>query len=315
MPLIATFDGGGSKTDCLLADADGRVLGRGAAGAASLMHRGEGAVSQALRDAAIAATEAAGLDWDTARRDVAAVCAGMAGAGRERTAAIFQQLLRADFPSAAIRVVVDARIALEGALDGAPGIIVISGTGSIAFGRDAAGREVRVGGWGPDASDEGSGTAIGRAAVAVVFEAFDGRLPAAAVERLRRAILRAWELSDEDDLVERMRTWSAAGRRVPFAELLPVVVAAAEDPAAATLLRKAGEDLAALAEATVRQLGLPDAPIATAGGVFAHAPLVRSTFVKVLNRALPDARVQTPQGTPLEGALRLARELLEGTKT
>ncbi len=308
MDLLVGIDGGGSKTDCWLADAQAQALGRGRAGASSLTHvSAEEAARQleaALREAFAAARQ------EYRPEAVAAACGGFAGAGREPAQTRYFELLTRLLSRARLQVVTDVRIGFEGALAGGPGVIVIAGTGSIAYGRNAAGREARAGGYGPELSDEGGGYVLGREAVRRVIEAYDRRRPPT---RLREAILQAWRLEDEERLLDFLIAARQTGEPLHFARLLPALqsAAAARDAAALELFAEAGAQLAALAAAVAGQLGLVAPVVSYAGSVLVQVEAVRAAWSRELTGRLPGARIEPALAPPPAGALRLAQALAE----
>ncbi|HEY8346737.1 MAG TPA: BadF/BadG/BcrA/BcrD ATPase family protein [Symbiobacteriaceae bacterium] len=303
-PLVLGVDAGGTCTRCLVAVADGRVLGKGEAGPANCLAVGTATAAANVMAAAERALAAAGCSMV----DVAAVCVGMAGAGRPEEQAAVKAALSFP-PSARVEVVLDARIALAGALGGSPGAIVIAGTGSIAYGVDARGKICRAGGWGWLLGDEGSAYAIGRAALRAALADRDGTGPRTV---LRERVCAAWGIRDPEEAIPRVYA-DVPGARGKLAALAPLVTAAAEegDRVAGAILQEAGRDLARLAAAVLRRLKLARAPVAPVGGVLTACRPLREAFAVALTDAFPGAQVTEPQGSPVEGALRLARRLLE----
>src|SRR5579862_4644884 len=168
------FDGGGTKTECALADASGRVLARATAGPSNPLRTGYTRAWFALSEAA---------DSVLARHklragDIRGVCAGLGGAGRAATARRVAAFLGRSYPNARVRVTSDLEIAFEAAFGRGEGIVLLAGTGSAAFGRDANGRTARAGGRGPWFSDEGSAFDIGRRAFSAIVLAQEHRGPA-----------------------------------------------------------------------------------------------------------------------------------------
>lgn len=313
MDFLVGIDGGGTKTECLVTALDGAPLGRAVSGASSLMHCSPQEVERHLAEAIHAACQQAGVG----RQDVCrAVCGGFAAAGRNSVRLTLQQMIQNLLPRVPQIVLPDVRIAFEGATAGQPGVVVIAGTGSIAFGRTESGQEKRAGGWGPDISDEGSGYTIGRMATATVLEAFDGRRPPTL---LRDLLLKRWNIQDEDGIIERLRRPSGASgtlRRPLFGELFPCVLEAAEagDAAAQDILRRAGQDLAALAIHVATALSFTERPlICTAGGIFRHSPQVEKEFCRIVAGAMPQATVEPARHSPVDGAILLARTVLSST--
>jgi N-acetylglucosamine kinase-like BadF-type ATPase len=227
-----------------------------------------------------------------------------------------------------IAVVSDLETTLQAAFGDGPGAITIAGTGSIAYGRDAQGRTARAGGWGLAISDEGSGQWIGRTAVAAVLSAHDaGEEPA-----LLAKILSIWNLNSLDELVR----YANASPPPDFASLVPAILEAAENPrpsgawtghpegstppdsgagsvdaVAGTVLRRAGQELAALACSVTRRLfGTTDnVPVAMSGGVFRESERVRQVFYNGVTAEFPKAQVSPDVVDPLAGALALARKM------
>jgi N-acetylglucosamine kinase-like BadF-type ATPase len=235
---------------------------------------------------------------------IIALCAGIAGAARNE---VRQTIARALNKSVAgqVAVVGDMVIAHEAALGGAPGIVVLSGTGSMAYGRHASGRTARAGGWGYAISDEGSGHWIGVQAVSAVTRALDS----GNYTELSDRILTLWQLDSRDELIAHAN----ASPPPKFSALFDVVLSAAEagDSYAHHILVKAGAELARLAEVVFRRLWRSDDVVsfAMAGGIFQHASTVRESFHRELHTFLPQASIFLSTQNPAEGALSLARKL------
>ena len=224
---------------------------------------------------------------------------GAAGAGREPVRAELQAAL-ADPRLPAARVVTDGELALASAFVDEPGILIGAGTGSYALARGADGSLLRVGGWGPVLSDEGSGFWLATRALRRAARELDGRKP---VGRLSAEVLRATGCADLDALV----TWSLTASRPAVAGLAQRVVelAQAGEPAAVDLVDAAVDMLLALARALSRQLGVRPAPVALAGGLLTPSSGVRTALIRRLS-ASDWAHPVEPVVDPVLGALRLA---------
>jgi N-acetylglucosamine kinase-like BadF-type ATPase len=203
-------------------------------------------------------------------------------------------------------------IALNAAFNTGPGVIVIAGTGSIAYGRDAQGNIARAGGWGFAVSDEGSAHWIGRTAITAALRERDsaGTGPQnnpEAASPLLAALVKAWGAASFDDFLR-------AANSIPppdFAALFPAVVAAVQvnDELARHILTQAGRELASLAAIPIQRLQARDTAVrlAIAGGVFRHAPVVREVFYNEVRKLHPLAELNAQIVEPVEGAVRLAR--------
>jgi N-acetylglucosamine kinase-like BadF-type ATPase len=219
--------------------------------------------------------------------------------GPEDKAALLHELLEAE------RLIVthDARIALAGATAGKPGVVVIAGTGSIAFGENAAGETARAGGWGYIFGDEGGGFDIVRQSLRAVLSEHEGWGPRTA---LTPALLEATGAADANETLHRLYTPDWPRARV--ASLAPLVdgIAEAGDPVAVAILNNAAQHLAMLAGSVRRQLWRDDEPsrLSWAGGVFNSAILLER--FRMLGQL--DGRVATsaPEHSPAAGALLIA---------
>ena len=341
--LIAGFDAGQTHTTCRLAEAgSGRVLAEGQGPGVSHLAAPEGPqrFQAALRDslAAALAQLAAGDDHSEhgspsapsssagsgGTMDVASplvegtlAAAAVGASGIEIGTAVQRQGLvlataALGLPPARLWVGGDERTALRGAFPDGPGIVVISGTGTIAVGRDGQGREHRCAGWGWILDGAGSAYDIGRDALALALRMADGRLPKTP---LHRRIWQALELDPEDpEAPQAIKTRVVQPGFVPagLAALAPVVEAlAAEGDAEATgLLHRHAEALVDSVSGVAQALQLQAPPVAALGGAITHLHIFRSLFRGVLLRCHPEARLQAPAGDAASGALAIARELL-----
>ena len=226
---------------------------------------------------------------------------GAAGAGREPERDELRKALRAENLAPKVVVATDIEISLAAAFDDGPGIVVSAGTGSVAVGRDRSGAQHRIGGYGWQMGDEGSGYAIGRAALGAVSRAVDGRSPRTA---LSDRVLAASHSENFDALVR----WAAGASPAEVAALAPHVldVAAHGDPLAQGIADYAARELTQLAICLLPVMH-SDQPVGVAitGGLLASdGPLRRSVLARL--REEPSL---SPVETPVDavaGALRLA---------
>ncbi len=305
MAYYLGIDGGGTKTRCVLAD-ETTVLATAMSGGSNIVRLGEVQAREALHTVVRQVCASAKISPDQIR----AICIGAAGAARSEIAAKIRSILAESVPQIAstnIEVVGDTVIALEAAFGTGPGVIAIAGTGSIVYGRDAAGNTARAGGWGFAISDEGSGHWIGRRAVSAIVSAHDEGLETA----LTAMVLHSWKLTTIDELVQQANSTPPP----EFPRLFPIVLRAADqaDSIARALLADAGAKLANLAAVVIRRLA-PRAPadmlpVAMTGSVFRQSPYVRQVFYNALQASFPGIDVQQDLADPVEGALARARAL------
>lgn len=299
-------DGGGSRTRAVVAGEDLVAKGRGASGPANASTRPLSVVVETILEAVDDATASAAVAAEKAE-GIGVGLAGVESAGLEKP---LVAALEERFGPGRVLVTTDARIALAGASAGepdGPGVVLIAGTGAIAYGRNRLGDEARAGGWGPLLGDEGSGYAIARQGLAAVVRDLDGRGPHTAIRDLLFASERG--IHSLEELLAKI--YRSSGGAVDVAAYFPIVLSAARtgDSEARRILREAGQELALAAVTVIRKLGLEkDAfPVSTVGGVFAAGDLLLAPLLSALREAAPDARVGPPAYPPEIGAVRLAR--------
>lgn len=297
------FDGGGTKTDCVLMDESGKILARAQGGPSNPMRIGFGAALASIRDAAAKAIAEAPPS-DTAQ--IVSVCAGLSGAGHPESAEKMRSLLVAEFPHASIRVCTDLDVVLAAAGEG-PAIVLIAGTGSVAVGRNSANETARAGGYGPQIGDEGNAYDIGRRAVLVSMREFD-RTGENSI--LGQRLLRELHCSDWADV----RTRAQAAADEVFPRLYSVVAALAEneDGCAQGLLRAAAFELTSIAEIVGDRLRLRDAKffLAKTGGMIGRSKFLEEQIDERLRNAFPHAEIGTLGVPPAEVAARMALGLI-----
>jgi glucosamine kinase len=298
--IVAGVDGGGSRTRAVLAFTDGREITT-VEGPKSAVRPGETA-----RSAEVIASLVEQALSESGHGDarIAVLYAGLAGVGREEERRALQSELESRDVADEIVVDTDAAIALYDAFGEGPGMILIAGTGSIAYARGINGAHARSGGWGPAFGDEGGGSWIGRRALSIVAAAADGREPATA---LTGAILTAAEVNTVEDLIP----WAAAATPAALAELAPAVFTAAAggDIRADALVGLAVEELMLhVRSLAVRVFGdeRADIPLALAGGLLGKGSMLRTRLEQRMKSAVPGAQISRGEVQPVRGAIRAA---------
>ena len=301
---VLGIDAGGTKTMALLADADGRVVGEGRAGGANLQAHGELEVEKVLHHVIDLAVEG--------HPAPAAVCLGLAGVDREGDGEVIRGILRRLGFRAHTLIVNDALIALvagvplrEGSSEVSQGLVLISGTGSIAYGVNQHGLAARAGGWGTSLGDEGSGYWIGRRALKAVARAADGRGP---YTRLTALVLAHFSLSRPEQLVSEIHD-RAQGKRAIASLGATVERARAEGDVVATeIMRKAADELTLAAASVIARLDMrgEQFPILLSGGMIRSAHWLAAEVTTRLAEVAPRSVVSALDGEPALGAVRLA---------
>ena len=296
------FDGGGTKTDCILVDATGAMLARATAGPSNPLRAGYAKAWFTLSDAADMVLERQRINAD----NIHGICAGIGGAGREAVAKRIATFLERGFPNAAVNVTTDLAITLHAAVGDGEGIILVVGTGSGAYGRDAEGKIARAGGRGPWFSDEGSAFDIGRRALAAVVRAEEGRGEKTV---LSEQVLKWLGCNDWNRVLD----WVIKNPDDVFPRIFPLVAALGDkaDPVSCEILSGAAESLGALAGSVLKKLKMADreVPIAKAGGALGRSKFFDAAIDAELQRVAPRGQVVSLQEKPAEAAAQLAIRL------
>jgi N-acetylglucosamine kinase-like BadF-type ATPase len=300
MRYVLGFDGGGTKTDCVLMDKSGAVAARSRSGASNPTSFGVDASVAALWEAASDALRTAG----GSEKNVAYAVAGVSGAGEPTMCRALQTGLQPRLPNATIIITSDLVLSLN-ATGEIPSVVVIAGTGSAVLGKTAPFELARAGGFGPVIGDPGSAYDIGRKAVAMCYQK---HLNSEAFP-LGAKILGAFEC-DFNKFFDRVR----ARPSEVFPNVFPVVAGAAGsgDPAARALLAGAARDLQEQTREVIEKLRLRDANffLAKTGGVFDGSAFLNAQFDRLIWEIAPKARIGPLPRTVAEAAAQLAREAL-----
>jgi N-acetylglucosamine kinase-like BadF-type ATPase len=302
---VLGIDAGGTKTVCYLADAKGTIVGEGRSSGANLHTHGElevekvlhGVIEQALGDRAILPV---------------AVCIGIAGVDRADDYQIIRGIMRRLGFRSRTLVVNDALIALVAGVGDDPGVVIIAGTGSIAYGVSQQGVAARAGGWGYVLGDEGSGFWIGREALLSVVREADGRGPRT---RLTPLVLEHFTLEQASGLVREV--YEPGQHRTSVAALGEVVerARAEGDLVAAEILRRASDELTRAAASVIERLQMRGDAFHTvlSGSMFRLIPWLVEDVTVRLAEVAPRATVARLTAEPARGALHLALKELRGS--
>jgi len=306
--IVVGIDGGGTKTRALLADERGErlaeAIGAGSAVKPQDIERSAGIIAGVVRDALEIGERV------EARPRVLVV--GVAGVGRDTERQALWESLVAQRVADEVVVQTDLAVAIDDAFGDGPGVLLIAGTGSSAFGRGPTGVTARCGGWGPVIGDEGGGAWIGRRALSVVAASSDGREPETA---LTGAVLTATEVSETPELIR----WAAGATPAMFATLAPIVMSVADagDLRANSIVTLAVEELALHVRALARELFTDERasiPVAFTGGLLRKGSSFRKRLEQRMKSAVPGAHIHAEEIDPARGAVRGAlRHLAELT--
>jgi N-acetylglucosamine kinase-like BadF-type ATPase len=304
---VIGIDAGGTKTVCLLAGGDGAVLAEARGSGANLQASGELEVEKVLH-----AVMAEVLGDRGVRPD--AICLGIAGVDRPGDAEAVRGIMRRIGFLTRTRVVNDALVGLVAGTDASmatPGVVIIAGTGSIAYGTDGRGHAARAGGWGYLLGDEGGGYWMGRAALSAVVRQSDGRGPATLLTDL---VLAEMQLASPTELIHAI--YDTGLQRRAIAAIASVVQRAhdAGDAVAAEIIHRAVAELTVAAASVIERLGMRGERFRTvlSGGIFRGVPSLAANVMARLAEVAPRSEVRLLPVEPAVGAVRLALAAARG---
>ncbi len=301
LPYILAVDGGGTKTDIVACDLQGKVLERKVLGPSTLQNVGKAGCEALLREGWQAVTAGAGLD---VQRLVGA-CLGVAGLDTPTDRREFKEIVRTIFGTQASRVCLesDCYIAIHCGTLGRPGIALIAGTGSMAIGENARGEQARSGGWGYLFGDEGSAYDMGRQALVAALKVADGRGPHTLLSELLTQVFG----TDLETVVAELYRSDELIRAVATLAQLVDHAAASGDQVAGAIVENAAAELSAAATAVQTRLQLQERPlpIVLSGGAM-NSELLRRLLHERLTGSLGDVECIRPDLPPVAGACIVA---------
>jgi len=303
MRYILGFDGGGTKTECVLMNSADQVLARTYAGASNPSRIGVESAARAVEQSAQLALGALGLP----RSVITAVGAGLAGTAKPDMKERMRGALQKCFPGAAVTILTDFEAALAAAGE-VPAIVLIVGTGSAAFGRNVEGETTRAGGYGPSSSDHGSAYDIGKRAIAAAIqERRSGSDSALGRQILLRLCCTEWPV-----VQHRAQTMPDE----IFPPIFPVIAAAADsgDATAQEILVHAAQEVSSLVADVADRLHLREKEflVAKIGGTIGRSRFFDAQIDAALKHIVPRAQIGRLRISPAEAAALAAKEANAG---
>lgn len=305
--FIIGIDGGATKTTAILSDSTGNILAEKSAGPSNFLIIGVDNVARTISHLILNLCNEAEVNV----QNIEIICIGLTGAGRESDAEKVKNAIidywKTLYSTELKKLIVtsDARIALEGAFSGRPGIILIAGTGSIMFGKDRNGNLYRVGGFGRYIGDEGGGYSIGRQGLQAIAKYFDGRAPET---KLFRLVQENFGINTPEDLIRKVYQ-----ENLDFATVAPFVIQAAEegDEICREILRKEAEELVLHIKAIKDKIRVRTVYIAFIGGLLSSDNYYSKLLRKVILQKIEGVNVILPEHSPAYGAVLLAMDEFE----
>lgn len=301
--LFLGCDGGSTKTEWLLVDETGRIFAHRFFTGCNYAFLGQEGYERLMTESCAALLKDGGVSAD----DVTGAMFGLTVYGEvPGTEDSIPALLHRLLPNSRLVVENDSVAGWGGSLGGKPGIQIVSGTGSIAYGRDESHHGLRVGGWSLFFADEGSCSWVARQLIGEFVKQADGRHPRTAIyEALRQELNLTNDLYFSGYLQEKVRMESSL-----LAKLQPVALRVAQqgDPVALQFYQRAAEELTEMAVTIRDRLAFRTTPVAVSysGGLFRAGDTIMTPFRACMESA--GFSLQTPLYSPAVGALALASE-------
>ncbi|MCE5344638.1 MAG: ATPase [Eubacteriales bacterium] len=289
--LVVGWDGGGTKTSVVCLTLSGEPFAQRVFG--SLNQNGSSLE-------AVCATVSQAVSYMLGLGRCVALVISVAGISNPETTDLLCRLVAENGYHGALQIVGDHESALQGAVGGI-GAILVSGTGSICFGRNQQGQTIRSGGFGYLVDDEGSGYAIGRDILTAVLRAHDGRIPPTMLTALVTR-QEAWH-----DIPTIMHTlYHNAIDKATVASLAPLILQADGDAAASAILQKASGELTLLATTVIDRLHLQTARLALMGGILTHIKPIRFAVETSIRAQYSAIKGFEPMADAAQGAAQMA---------
>ena len=295
-------DGGGTKTAFAVSSGNGIPIAETRLSGCSYQAIGVEKAVEIIVEGVLSCLNEVGITLD----DCAGCCLGVPcyGENTEYDHIIVETLQKRLSP-VPIYVVNDVEVGWAGALECQPGIHIVAGTGSIAYGKGADGRSARCGGWNEFFGDEGSCYWLGREAMSLFTKQSDGRIPQGPLYELVKTSL---HLSEDINFIDLVVNELAPYRdQVAAFQLYAYKAAQAGDLTARNLYERAAHELALMVGSLCRELKLPEnTNVSYSGGLFQTGDLILKPLKKEI--AAYHCNLQSPKGSAIHGALLLAIE-------
>jgi len=305
MNYIIGFDCGATKTECAIADINGNILYKITGGAANYLVTGSDETSKIILSLLNDCLKKMKADYSKIEN----IVIGAAGVGRKEDAVKLENSLLKLFSADGIainslKIVNDAQIALKGAFPNKAGCILIAGTGSIIYGKDEKGNIYRVGGFGRLLGDEGSGYSIGRKGLQAAAKYFDGQGDETLIVRL---IQEKYSIDSADELIKKVYK-----ENFDIASIAEVVIDAAEsqDQIAHKILLEESNELVHHINTIMKKMDTNELSVSFGGSLISKNNIYSETLRNNIKTSLPSVKIVAPAYSPIEGALLIAKEIL-----
>ncbi|WP_105614801.1 N-acetylglucosamine kinase [Vallitalea okinawensis] len=300
---VAGWDGGGTKTAIQIRDLQGNIIHNGLAGPLNYNSQKKEDIRNTVQTLIHDMERIAG-SLDSFR----SLCISTAGVSNKEAISVIENEVRNTGFKSKLLIVGDQEAALYGAMGRPEGMVLISGTGSICFGKNHKGKTFRSGGWGHLIDDEGSGYAIGRDILTAAVRSYDKRSQESI---LLNAVLHAIHGETIEDIIH--FTYKEAKSKKDIAGLAPLLIPAIEmnDPQAVAICNKAARELTKLVVTVARELQMETGELAFLGGILKHYHCIQEQLKENLRIKMPHMKLKEAEHDSVAGAALMAIENLE----
>lgn len=308
MKYFIGLDGGGTKTKCILVDANLKIIYETTGGPSNFLMLGNDKVAETILNLIFECVQKNNLTFD----DISAIVLGTTGGGRRNDAESLEITIQNLAKSQQInlknfRVESDARIALEGAFSGKPGSILIAGTGSIMFGKDRLGNIHRVGGFGRFIGDEGSGFRLGQRGLNSVAKEFDGRGSKTLISEFLKE---KFNIDSPENLITEIYR-----NNFDIASVAPLVIEAAEkgDKISLNIIESEAEEIILHISAMKNKLNEKTLLISFIGSLLTKDNFYSYLVKEKIVQQFDDVVIKEAENSPEIGAVIMAKTLFENS--
>ena len=303
MEYYIGIDGGGTKSRLLAVDKENKIIGNSLGTSTNLASNSKEFVCESLRKLFADFFESSGAD----KKDCIGLCIGSAGLDSKKSEKLMVEIIKQLGFDCKILAVNDSLLVLSAVTKGKPGVVVISGTGSIAYGMNSDNDTIRCGGWGHILDDNGSGYKIGESALKYALRSYDGRGKKTILEE---TLKKALNLEYLPDCIERVyndfNKAEIAGYAIYVKE-----GAAMNDEVCKDIIQEAALELFKLADAVLTKMQADDLEVIVSGGTILNIDMLYTSFIIFMKEKYPKTKVIKIDKEPVMGAIYLAQQYLE----
>lgn len=303
---VVGIDGGGTKTLACVADLNGNKVSEYVSGPCNIKSNKIAIVDSTILQLLNCCAEGAGIQIS----EFKCITMGSAGAGRENDRTILENIIRHVGYNGKLIVIDDFQTALRGAVNERYGIILISGTGSVCFGVNPAGRSRRVGGWGHIIGDEGSGYYIGKEILSSVMRSFDCREPNTI---LTQKVFEYLGIMNHQQLIEFVYSEKTGKKQIAGIAKLLDEAFEKKDKAAEQITEAAAQHLFDQIKIIVKNLNLENTAvkIAFGGSIISNDTPVRRKLCNMVESEYPQINIVNPSSNAAWGAVLIALDAIK----